>query len=282
MEFRNLDRLNILGKNVLITGSAGLLGKEHAEAILEIGGSLILTDINLYALKIQYEFLKEKYNTEKLLYFVLDITQEREVIKLAEYLIKKHNIVVDILINNAAVDHKVGLNGFNNTNNNNLEEFSLETWNNELAVGLTGSFLMSKVFGNLMYERNNKEGIIVNIASDLSVIAPKQSLYKSSIDSDKNNFKPITYSVIKSGLIGMTKYLATYWAGSNIRCNALSPGGVINGQDPEFVAKLSNEIPLGRMASKNEYRSAIQFLVSEASSYLNGHNLVIDGGRSIW
>ena len=96
-----------------------------------------------------------------------------------------------------------------------------------------------------MYERNNKEGIVVNIASDLSVIAPKQSLYKCSFDSDKNNFKPITYSVIKSGLIGMTKYLATYRAGSNIRCNAtLIPGGVINGQDPEFVAKLSNEIPL--------------------------------------
>ena len=116
----------------------------------------------------------------------------------------------------------------------------------------------------------------MNIASDLSVIAPKQSIYNNS------NIKPVTYSVIKHGLIGLTKYLATYWPTKNIRCNALSPGGVINNQGREFLSKIKSEIPMKRLANKNEYRSAIQFLCSDASSYMTGHNLIIDGGRTIW
>ncbi|MCX7253067.1 MAG: SDR family oxidoreductase [Burkholderiales bacterium] len=126
-------------------------------------------------------------------------------------------------------------------------------------------------------------GVILNIASDLSVIAPDQRLYrKDGLPDDLQPVKPVTYSVIKAGLIGLTRYLATYWAGKGIRCNALSPGGVYNEQGEDFVARLNSLIPLVRMADRNEYRSAIQFLCSDASSYMNGQNIVIDGGRSSW
>jgi NAD(P)-dependent dehydrogenase (short-subunit alcohol dehydrogenase family) len=125
--------------------------------------------------------------------------------------------------------------------------------------------------------------VILNIASDLSIISPDQRLYrKDGLSENMQPVKPITYSVIKAGLIGMTRYLATYWNNSNIRCNALSPGGVFNGHDDDFVKRLSLLIPMGRMAQPDEYRSAVQFLCSDASAYMNGQNIVIDGGRSVW
>jgi NAD(P)-dependent dehydrogenase (short-subunit alcohol dehydrogenase family) len=125
-------------------------------------------------------------------------------------------------------------------------------------------------------------GVILNIASDLSVIAPDQRLYEQEgVDALMQPVKPVTYSVIKTGLIGLTRYLASYWANKNIRVNALSPGGVFNNHDIEFVKKLSKLIPLGRMAHRDEYKGAIQFLCSDASSYMTGQNLILDGGRSI-
>ena len=157
----------------------------------------------------------------------------------------------------------------------------LKNWDKEILVGLTGSFLCIKKFGYEMSK--NQGGVILNILSDLSIIAPDQRIYtESKFKKNKQPVKPITYSAIKSGLLGITKYLATYWAGNGVRCNALSPGGVFDGQNKKFQRKLSRLIPMGRMANKNEYRSAIQFLCSEASSYMNGHNLVIDGGRTVW
>jgi NAD(P)-dependent dehydrogenase (short-subunit alcohol dehydrogenase family) len=129
----------------------------------------------------------------------------------------------------------------------------------------------------------NKSGVILNISSDLSVISPDQRLYKLSEKEEISQpVKPITYSVIKSGLVGMTKYLATYWSANGVRVNALSPGGIYEGQSEEFVKKITNLIPLGRMAKSSEYRSAVQFLCSDASSYMTGQNIVIDGGRSVW
>ena len=131
--------------------------------------------------------------------------------------------------------------------------------------------------------KDDKGGIILNISSDLSVIAPDQRIYQQKeLERKLQPVKPITYSVIKSGLIGLTRYLATYWPDRGIRSNALSPGGVYNKQDKEFVKNLSKLIPMGRMAKIDEYKGAIQFLCSDASSYMNGQNIVIDGGRSIW
>ena len=150
-----------------------------------------------------------------------------------------------------------------------FENFLLEDWDFQLKVGLTGAMLCSQVFGQEMAKRG--EGIILNIASDLSVFAPDQRLYKKDgLRPDQQPVKPVTYSVIKHGLIGLTKYLATYWAEQGVRCNALSPGGVYNGQSDEFVQKLIELIPLKRMASKDEYRGAVQFLCSDASAYMNG------------
>jgi NAD(P)-dependent dehydrogenase (short-subunit alcohol dehydrogenase family) len=138
-----------------------------------------------------------------------------------------------------------------------------------------GSMLCSKIFGEIM-SKNQTGGVILNIASDLSVIAPNHSIYKKGV------YKPVMYSVIKHGLLGLTKYLATYWHNKKIRCNSISPGPVENNQSKNFINKLKKQIPLNRLAKKDEYISAIQFLCSDASSYMTGQNLIMDGGRSAW
>ena len=162
-----------------------------------------------------------------------------------------------------------------------LENFPLEQWDLQISVGLTGAFLCSQVFGAAM-ALDGKGGVILNIASDLSVFSPDQRLYKKAgLPDNLQPVKPVTYSVIKAGLVGLTRYLATYWADKGVRSNALSPGGVLTGQGDEFVQRLSTLIPLGRMAKRDEYRAAVQFLCSDASSYMNGQNIVMDGGRSV-
>jgi len=166
-------------------------------------------------------------------------------------------------------------------NSSRLENFSLTEWDRQIAIGLTGAFICSKYFGKRLVAEG-KAGVILNISSDLSVIAPDQRLYrKDGVDDKNQDVKPITYSVIKTGLIGLTRYLASYWADKRIRCNALSPGGIENKQSPEFIGRIEKLIPMGRMAKVDEYKSAVQFLCSDASSYLPGQKIVMDGGRSI-
>ena len=209
----------------------------------------------------------------------MDITNEKQVKEICDKIITTLG-KVDVLINNAANNPKVdSSNTIKNTSR--LEHFPLELWNQDIAVGLTGSFLCSKYFGTEMAKRG--QGNIINISSDLGIIAPNQKLYKQeNIPDDMQNVKPVSYSVVKAGLIGLTRYLATYWADKNVRCNALCPGGVFNGQGEEFVKKISNLIPMNRMAAVNEYQGAIVFLASDASSYMNGSIIVIDGGRCCW
>ena len=162
-----------------------------------------------------------------------------------------------------------------------VENFPLDIWNQDIAVGLTGAFLCAKLFGGEMARRGS--GVILNIASDLALIAPDQRIYRRPGVPEAQQFvKPVTYSVVKSGLLGLTRYLATYWADKGVRVNALIPGGVFAGQDEAFVQRLTNLIPLGRMAHDDEYKAAVLFLVSEASSYMTGAGLVIDGGRTCW
>jgi NAD(P)-dependent dehydrogenase (short-subunit alcohol dehydrogenase family) len=209
----------------------------------------------------------------------MDVTKV-ESIAAAAGALASANRRIDVLVNNAAIDPKVVADAMVETSR--LENFPLDQWNLQIAVGLTGAFLCSQTFGSAM-ARDGKGGVILNIASDLSVFAPDQRLYRrAGIPEERQPVKPITYSVIKAGLVGMTRYLSTYWADRGVRANALSPGGVYNGQNDEFVQKLGALIPLGRMAARDEYRSAIQFLCSDASSYMNGQNIVIDGGRSAW
>jgi NAD(P)-dependent dehydrogenase (short-subunit alcohol dehydrogenase family) len=186
---------------------------------------------------------------------------------------------VDILINNAANNPKVE--SASGQAWSRLENFPLDVWKADIAVGLTGAFLCSRVFGTEMAKRKN--GVILNIASDLGVIAPDQRLYRQEgLAEDQQPVKPVTYSVVKTGLIGLTRYLATYWADRGVRVNAISPGGVFNGQPEDFVARLAKLIPMSRMAHVDEYQGAVLFLCSDASSYMTGQNLIVDGGRSCW
>lgn len=274
------SKFDLSGRVALITGASGLLGQEHAHALLDSGATVILTDISLKNLEIAKQKLSNFFMDELILTKLMDVTSKDAIQTVFQELVAD-GIRVDILVNNAAIDPKVDKKN-ELEESSRLENFALEQWNLEVNVGLTGAFLCSQVFGSGMAS-DKKGGVILNIASDLSVISPDQRLYsKVGISENRQPVKPITYSVIKTGLIGLTRYLATYWLNQGVRCNALSPGGVFNGQDDFFVERLSNLIPMNRMADISEYRSSIQFLCSDASSYMNGQNIVIDGGRSVW
>jgi NAD(P)-dependent dehydrogenase (short-subunit alcohol dehydrogenase family) len=274
----HLFKFSLLSRWVVVTGAAGLLGKQHSIALLEIGANVILLDKDSDKLKKLHKELTDLKFIGAILSYQIDITDEVKIEELRNELLSK-GILVNVLINNAAINPKYEIIS-DGINSSRVENFDLADWDLQLNVGLKGAFICSKAFGSNMAK--NKNGVILNIASDLSVIAPDQRIYKTERLKDLQNVKPVTYSVIKSGLIGMTKYLATYWNESNVRVNALSPGGVYENQDSNFIDKLNNLIPLGRMAAPDEYKSAIQFLCSDASSYMTGHNLIIDGGRSIW
>lgn len=274
-------KFDLSGKSALITGAAGLLGREHAAALLESGATVVLTDISEAGLAFVREALVQQVDVaDRIQTHIMDVSRPESIGALAGQLAIAGQRI-DILVNNAAIDPKVKADaGIMETSR--LENFPIEQWDLQLAVGLTGAFLCSQVFGSAM-ARDGKGGVILNIASDLSVFSPDQRLYrKEGLSAELQPVKPVTYSVIKAGLVGLTRYLATYWAEQGVRANALSPGGVFNGQGEEFVTRLTSLIPLGRMAAPDEYRAAIQFLCSDASAYMNGQNVVMDGGRSVW
>jgi NAD(P)-dependent dehydrogenase (short-subunit alcohol dehydrogenase family) len=258
---------------VVITGAAGLLGQEHAKAILNHGGTVALIDINEKKLKdFKVKLSEQGFNNIHI--FTCDITKKNDVRNILKKLEKEKEQIVG-LVNNAAINPAV--NDKLQTNNE-LENFNLDTWDLELNVGIKGSLICTMIFGAHMAK--NKYGSIVNISSDLGLIAPDQRLYKNN--NNQQQYKPVTYSVIKHALIGLTKYTSTYWNDNGIRCNALLPGGIKDNQNDDFLKKISSLIPLGRMANKNEYQGAIVFLLSDASSYMTGSSIVIDGGRTSW
>ena len=258
------------GKTALITGGCGLLGVQHAEAILEFGGEVILTDVVSDTSRVIK--LKEKYGTNVSSVY-MDVTDKSSIQKVVDKFEK-----IDILINNAALDPKVedGL-----EYKNKFEHLDLDSWNKTIDVILNGTFLCSQVVVNKMLSTGLESeycrdgGVILNIASDLSIISPNQRIYGDGV-------KPASYGVAKAGVVNLTKYLSTYLAKKNIRVNSLSPAGVYNNQSDEFVSKFRNLIPMDRMAKPDEYKGAIVFMCSDASSFMTGHNLVIDGGRTIW
>ncbi len=258
---------------VVITGAAGLMGKEHAKAVLQSGGSVALIDINFSALEIFKQHMESK-GYKNIYIFECDITNKDDVEKVLNSL-EKNTVNIIGLINNAAINpsFKDSLNS-----DNDLENYDLSFWDIEINVGIKGALICSMVFGPHMAK--NKKGSIINISSDLGLIAPDQRLYKNQ--NETNQYKPVSYSVIKHALIGLTKYLATYWNEDGVRSNALLPGGIENNQSSEFIDKINKLIPLGRMAKKNEYQGAIIFLLSDASSYMTGSTMVVDGGRTSW
>ncbi len=254
-----MDRFNLKNKVVLITGGSGFFGSQIIQALIEKKAKVINID-------------KKKCKEKKgnIFYYQTDILNEKKLDQTYKLIIKKFKRI-DVIINNAAIDYKPIK---KNKLQDNFSTTTLDRWNHEISVGLTGAFLVTKIFSKYMIKK--KKGIILNIASDLSVVAPDQRLYKHL-----NTHKPVTYSVIKHGIVGFTKFLASYFADRNIRVNSISPGGIFNNQDKKFVKKIKQLIPLRRMAKKNEYKEIIQFLCSDASSYMTGQNIIIDGGRSI-
>ena len=278
MENNTLNKFCLDKKVCIITGGAGFLGKKHAEAILEADGIPVLLDIDQEKINKAISFLKKQYQKE-ILAFKVDITNKKDLERTKEEILKRYNRI-DVLINNAANNPKVE-NVKDQKNWSRFENFPDNIWQDDLDVGLKGAFFCSQVFGGYMAEQG--KGVILNISSDLGMIAPDQRIYrKEGLKKEEQIVKSVTYSVVKHGLIGLTKYLATYWAEKNIRVNAVCPGGIYNYQDEEFVKKLTNLIPMGRMANQNEYKAVILFLISDASSYMTGSTLIIDGGRTCW
>jgi NAD(P)-dependent dehydrogenase (short-subunit alcohol dehydrogenase family) len=272
------EAFDLTDRVAVITGGAGLLGLKHGEAILEMGGIAVLVDLDEGRAQAAASDLTARLGG-KALGIGCNITDEAAVLA-ALAGVQKAFGRADILINNAANNPKVEGDG-SGKNFSRLENFPLAAWNLDIAVGLTGAFLCSRVFGAEMARAG--KGVIVNIASDLGVMAPDQRLYrKDGLPPDQQPVKPVTYSVVKAGLIGLTRYLATYWPDRGVRCNALVPGGVYAGQDEVFLGRVSNLIPMGRMAHQDEYKGAVAFLASDASSYMNGALLAVDGGRTAW
>jgi len=261
----------------VITGGAGLLGYQHGEVLAVAGAHVVLLDLAISDPAKWAARLTADHQVE-CIGLAADITNEASIVDASSQILAKFGRV-DILINNAANNPKVedakGLAW------SRLENLPVDVWDADIRVGLTGAFLCSRVFGTHMAK--NRKGVIVNVASDLALIAPDQRLYRvDDLPEDQQPVKPVTYSVVKSGLLGLTRYLATYWIGANVRVNAISPGGVSNGQPEVFLSRLKQLIPMERMANRSEYQGAILFLCSDASSYMTGANLVIDGGRTCW
>ena len=259
-------------KVIIITGALGFLGKKYTYYLAENNYTPVIIDLNKSKVKKFADSINKKFNLNATGYF-LDITNEKKVKDTSKKILKKYG-KIDVLINNATNNPK--MQKLNHSFR--LENFKISDWNLDLSVGLTGSFLCSKYFGNII-SKNLKGGSIINISSDLGLISPDHRIYNKN--KKIKIVKPISYSVVKSGIIGLTRYLATYWPGI-VRSNALCLGGVYDNQDKDFVKKLSKLIPLGRMAESNEYLGIIKFLCSDESSYLNGAIIPVDGGRTVW
>lgn len=258
----------LAGRTVLLTGGSGFLGQQWIAALIDAGAEVISVDIASTSEPAQARLRQER----------ADLTNPAELVALKERL-TADQITIDVLVNNAALDAPVGAAGLSSSGR--FESFPLARWDAEIAVGLTAAFLCCQTFAPGMAERGR--GIIVNVGSDLGLIAPDQRLYRQpGLADDEQPAKPVTYSVIKSGLIGLTRYLSTYWGDRGVRANTLCLGGVERNQDPAFKARLAERVPLGRMARQGEYGDAMVFLCSDASSYMTGATLVIDGGRTTW
>jgi len=265
-------------RHYIVTGAAGLLGIQHCRAILQNQGIPVLIDISKDSLNKTVMKLEKEFNL-KIPHYLCDITKEIDLRRVSSSL-KEKKIDIFGLINNAAINPSADQSD-SKKNFTRFENFDLKQWELELSVGLTGSMLCSKVFSELLLA-NDIPGVILNISSDLGLIAPNQNLYKQdSLQDYEQPVKPVTYSVIKTGLIGLTRYISTYYEGK-IRSNAICPGGVRNNQSKDFMEKLENLIPIKRMAEKEDFMGLIVFLLSDASSYINGAVIPIDGGRTAW
>jgi len=274
---RNFKTNTLEGKSAVITGAGGLLGPHHAIALSYAGAKVYLLDIDDHGLdNCKKKLLKENPNASVEI-FNADITNLESIESLSNSLTNE-GIFIDILINNAALNPTMkeieeGVTG-------RVEDYDLNEWNKELNVGITGAFICSRVFGSKMAEK--EKGVIINISSDLAIRAPDQRVYSPTESFDDiKSYKPLGYSIVKTALIGMTRYLAEYWGHKNVRVNALLPGGVYNNQPKELVENVIKRTLLGRWANVDEYEDIIVFLSSDSSAYMTGQSIIMDGGRSV-
>lgn len=264
------------GRTVIVTGGAGLLGREYGRALAEAGVNVVLADVDAASMEALQTELSEMGGC--VMAVAADVTDESSVAQLVGTTLARFGRI-DGLVNNAALDPK-----FDSSRTAELvvsfENYPLELWNRALSVNLTGMFLCARAVAPTMLAQ--RSGVIVNVSSTYGMVGPDQRLYKSEQPDAPPEFKPVAYSVTKSGVLGFTRYLAAYWAGTGIRVNTLTPGGVLNEQPPDFIRRYSARTPLGRMADRHEYCGALLFLLSDASSYMTGSNLIVDGGWTAW
>jgi NAD(P)-dependent dehydrogenase (short-subunit alcohol dehydrogenase family) len=263
------DRFSLEGRVVVVTGGLGQLGRQFTTALHEHGATVAVLDLETPSPQLGD-------SSTGVMHVRADVT-DRDSLTSALRQIADASGTPYALVNNAALDAPPGASA---SENGPFEEYPLASWQQILEVNLTGVFLACQVFGGAMAEAGR--GSIINVASIYGMVSPDQRLYEYRRRSGEGFFKPAAYSASKSGLLNLTRYLATYWADRGVRVNTLTPGGVFNSQDPAFVAAYSSRVPLGRMGRPDEYNGAIVFLCSDASSYMTGANLVIDGGWTAW
>ncbi len=275
-----MDRFSIKGKVCIVTGGGGLIGMKHTEAIMEGNGIPVLLDIFQAGMDRVKKTVLEEYGEDRVVEtFVTDITNRKALEDVRDILMAKYGHI-DVLINNAANNPKVE-EASKNLGPIRFHNFPVDMWNQDMAVGLTGAMLCAQVFGEVMEKQNS--GVVLNISSDYGLIAPDQRIYrKEGLPDDQQMVKPVSYSVVKHGIIGLTKYLAIYWADKHIRVNTLCPASLENGQNEEFVGKISQLIPMGRMSRPDEYVCTVLYMISDATTYMTGSTVVLDGGRTSW
>jgi NAD(P)-dependent dehydrogenase (short-subunit alcohol dehydrogenase family) len=261
----------------ILTGGAGLLGQEYAVALAEAGAHVVVADINGQAAERLATKVTDRTGVQAVGAHT-DVSSKPSVEAMVAQTLAAFSRV-DILVNNAALDPKFDVRHAAEYTSG-FEDYPLLLWNQGLAVNLTGMFLCAQGVARPMLAQG--KGVIVNISSTYGLVGPDQRLYEPDDPAAPKRYKPVVYSVTKSAVLGLTRYLAAYWAGRSIRVNALTPGGVFNDHDQEFVRRYSDRTPLGRMARRDEYCGALLFLVSDASSYMTGANLVVDGGWTAW
>jgi NAD(P)-dependent dehydrogenase (short-subunit alcohol dehydrogenase family) len=266
------DLFSLKDKVALVTGALGLIGKHHCYALAEAGASVVVCDLN----EIECADFASSLSVLSL-GISADITNKKSVIKLKEKIIANYG-KIDVLVNNAAVNDK-----FEDPQTalaeSMFENYPLEMFKKSLDVNVTGMFLCSQVIGNEMAERGS--GSIINVASTYGIVAPDQSVYKNE-KGEQIFYKSAAYPVTKGAVISFTKFLAAYWGNKGVRVNTLSPGGVKDKQDEFFIENYSAKTPLGRMADPGDYKGALVFLASDASAYMTGANLIVDGGWTAW